>query len=177
MSTTKALNAKFGNPSTLTGKLNQTWYKQNVVMVVLPFAMRIAGHESQGIRAVPFHKAGKTQLVNALNDVWQAARWAMKQKHGFDKTSAFYDNRAHEYLAELGLDLFGGTFCYRRIRGSSGLSTHSWAVAIDIDPQHNALGTVGRMPKWFVGCFTRWGFAWGGEWKGRKDPMHLELKA
>lgn len=41
-------------------------------------------------------------------------------------------------ITELGLDMFGGCFNVRKMRGSSTkLSLHSWGLAIDLDPTNN----------------------------------------
>lgn len=45
----------------------------------------------------------------------------------------------HARLVELNLDRFGGCFANRPMRGGSNLSTHAFACAIDIDPEHNQL--------------------------------------
>lgn len=37
------------------------------------------------------------------------------------------------------LDRFGGCFNHRPMRGGTNLSTHSWGVAVDLDPQRNQL--------------------------------------
>lgn len=54
------------------------------------------------------------------------------------------------------------------------LSTHSWAMAADIDPKQNGVGTDGNIPTWVVEIFERWGFTWGGRWETYKDPMHFQ---
>ena len=46
----------------------------------------------------------------------------------------------YEKLVELGIDLYGGCFNYRFMRGSTTrLSTHSWAISVDHDPDRNLL--------------------------------------
>ena len=43
--------------------------------------------------------------------------------------------------ASLGLDMFGGSLNVRRMRGGTSYSMHSWGIAIDFDPERNALST------------------------------------
>lgn len=44
-----------------------------------------------------------------------------------------------DQISELGLDLWGGCYNKRKMRGGSQWSTHSWGIAIDWDPSHNQL--------------------------------------
>jgi hypothetical protein len=81
-----------------------------------------------------------------------------------------------QYVIEgYGLDRFGGTFNFRKIRGSIRISNHAYASAIDLDPDHNLLGAEhGRMPADVVALFKQEGWRWGGDYHGRKDWMHFE---
>jgi hypothetical protein len=56
-------------------------------------------------------------------------------------SSVFTDILAHGYqkIVELGIDLFGGCFNFRAMRGERKLSKHSWGIAIDLDPERNQL--------------------------------------
>jgi len=58
---------------------------------------------------------------------------------------------------------------------SRALSLHSWGIAIDFDPSLNPMGKRGQIPILFAETMERWGFTWGGRWKGAgRDDMHFE---
>lgn len=66
---------------------------------------------------------------------------------------------------------------WRNVRGGKNQSYHSWGVAIDINPGSNPLGaTTTDIPPAIIQIMKECGFIWGGDWKGRKDPMHFEFK-
>ncbi len=52
--------------------------------------------------------------------------------------------------------------------------THSSGIAIDLNPETNRTGTPGDMDPQIVAVFKQHGFKWGGDWLGRKDPMHFQ---
>jgi hypothetical protein len=72
---------------------------------------------------------------------------------------------------------FDGCFNIRMVRGTNDLfSAHSYGLAIDLNCNTNELGQkTGGMydQKDLVECFTKEGFDWGGDFHGRKDPMHF----
>lgn len=71
---------------------------------------------------------------------------------------------------------YGGCFQIRTIRDREEISTHSWGMAIDINPDENPLGVVGTeesMNSGLVKCFTDQGFVWGGTFQ-RPDFMHFQ---
>jgi LysM repeat protein len=71
---------------------------------------------------------------------------------------------------------FGGCFNFRAKRSSGKLSTHSWGIAIDLNPETNQQGTSGDMDAGVVEIFRRFRFKWGGDWSGKdKDPMHFQF--
>lgn len=68
-----------------------------------------------------------------------------------------------------------GCYNLRNISGSSNLSLHSWAIAIDFNYKGNELGdSTPAMDKRIVAIFKKNGFFWGGDYRGRKDGMHFE---
>ncbi|HUV04360.1 MAG TPA: M15 family metallopeptidase [Armatimonadota bacterium] len=171
----KEIIAAYGNPSK-NGKLDSVWLKEQTILMELPYPMRLAWDLKTVVTRCRVHKKVAPVLCETFKQVWNAARLTVKKRDGFDKTTAYYDAATLKYLREFGLDLFGGVFAFRVMRNSSRLSVHSWAIAIDIDPKHNALGTAGRMPRWVVRIFEDIGFIWGGRWKGSGcDPMHFQL--
>lgn len=60
---------------------------------------------------------------------------------------------------------------------SRPLSLHAFGIAFDLNTSTNQLGTKGDMDPRIVAIMNRWGFAWGGAWTTRPDPMHFELYA
>lgn len=67
------------------------------------------------------------------------------------------------------------SYSNRPIRERSVPSNHSWGLAIDIDAQEYLLGSYRRLPQWVVDLFKQYRFDYGGDWSGRKDPMHFEF--
>ncbi len=69
-------------------------------------------------------------------------------------------------------------FGCRAIKGivPSIASNHSWGLALDINAPTNGLGsTHSDMPSWMPDLWNSYGFRWGGDYTGRKDPMHYEF--
>ena len=79
-----------------------------------------------------------------------------------------------------GYDLRGGQcwgYCNRCIRGSTKASNHSWGLAVDLNAPSNPMANELRtdMPRWMPALWKEWGFAWGGDYRRRKDAMHYEF--
>lgn len=72
------------------------------------------------------------------------------------------------------LKTWDGCFNIRSIRGASGVSLHSWGLAIDVNAAWNGLGQIPKLSHGFVKCFTDAGFDWGGHFS-RVDGMHFQL--
>jgi hypothetical protein len=174
----KQVNATFGVPYTASMALNETWKEANLTTVALPKGMLMYAAWDNSIKVdhIYIHRLLADNLSKVLTEIWATARFKVKQAHGFDKTTGYYDGMTRKFLANLGLDQFGGTFNFRAIRGKKALSMHSYGIAIDLDPAHNALGAkVGRMPKWVVAIFEKHGWFWGGKFKRRKDWQHFQF--
>lgn len=71
------------------------------------------------------------------------------------------------------------TYNYRAKTGGYGLSLHSFGIAIDINPQSNTYQPIWGEPQTDIPpkireIFRKYGFQWGGDWPGSRDPMHFE---
>ena len=80
---------------------------------------------------------------------------------------------------EPGRIAYGGCYAWRAQRGAAKLSTHTWGIAIDLDPARNARGVKwdgGKkmMPEKAVQIFKAAGFTWGGDFKV-PDCMHFQF--
>jgi hypothetical protein len=101
-----------------------------------------------------------------------------------DFQKVFADLLAHYGLAkiqELGIDLFGGCFNFRAMRGGSDYSRHSWGIAIDLDPERNQLKETSKTARFaraeyqpMIDIFYKHGFVSLGREKNY-DWMHFEI--
>lgn len=166
-------NAVYGNPAG-GDSVDPTWFARNIVSVELPYRMVLSWDRGQTVRKVQFHRLAADDLKAILAEIWNQVRAEVKKKHGYGLKTPEYDKLTYARLRELGLDILGGTFNYRPIRGAKSLSTHSYGIAIDFDPARNGLGDHdGAMPGWVVEIFERYGWVWGGRWT-RPDFMHFQ---
>ena len=86
-------------------------------------------------------------------------------------------------IVRLGIDKFGGCFNYRKMRGGTEFSRHSWGIAIDLHPSANALKTpyakaLFSKPEYakLHEIFEKHGFENLGKVKGY-DAMHWQIKS
>ena len=135
------------------GCLDARWEMESLQVVPLPFPLRLAWDHSKAVSSFRCHR----RLVGIFADVF-------------------------ERIVAVGLaskvTSFGGCFTYRLQRTGAKLSTHSWGIAIDLNPETNALGCAGDMDPGVVRVFRDFGFEWGGGWVGHgRDPMHFQFCA
>lgn len=90
-----------------------------LVSIKLPYPMRLAWDKDVKVTRMRCHEKVADEFTNVFNSLISC--------YGYD------------YLVELGIDLFGGCFNFRKMRGGSDWSRHSWGVAIDLDPARNRL--------------------------------------
>ncbi|MBK0399167.1 peptidoglycan-binding protein [Limibaculum sp. M0105] len=128
--------------------------------VPCPWPLRLAWDQSVTIGAISIHESCADSLARVLARVHAAY--------------------GTEGALRLGLDLFGGSYNPRRMRGGSRWSVHAWGAAIDWDPARNRL-SWGRDRARLAGPeFAEWWCIWEDEgWTslGRArnfDWMHVQ---
>jgi lysozyme len=131
------------------------WEVTNLVYVLPPWRMWMAGTNIELLRGIRVHKKVAASLKAILNEIWE-------QCGKLQATVEKYD-----------LHKFGGGYHPRVRRGSKRLSNHARGIAIDLDPDTNAMrrGNRGDMAAFVILTFQRHGWRWGGEYG---DPMHFE---
>ena len=90
---------------------------------------------------------------------------------------AFTEIEASGLADKIHPDQYEGCYHPKLIEDTDHLSMHAWGLAFDINTPTNQRLTKGDMDPAVVAIFKKWGFRWGGDWKGTPDPMHFELAA
>jgi hypothetical protein len=133
------------------GSLDPRWEADFLALVALPFPLVLSWDRSKSITQFLCHK----HLTGILGDTF-----GLVQARGLWTT----------------LHSFGGCFAFRPQRTGVRLSTHSWGIAIDLNPETNGQGAAGEMDAGVIEIFRGAGFTWGGDWTGRnRDPMHFQF--
>jgi hypothetical protein len=91
----------------------------NLVKVTSPYPLKIAWDLTKTVQSFQCHKLVKNSIEKVLTEV--------HSYYGINE------------IKRLRLDLWGGCFNDRSIRGGSRPSTHAWGIAIDFDPERNQL--------------------------------------
>jgi hypothetical protein len=100
----------FGNPGSAAATAGRA---------MLPFPFRIAWDLDQKISSFTCHE----KVAHFFSDI-------------FDETARQY---GEDEMRRLGLDLFGGCYALRPMRGGSTYSMHAYGIAYDVDPERNQL--------------------------------------
>jgi len=155
MLTTAQAIKKYGRPNeTGAGYL---------VTLILPYPMRLAWDTETTVNRMRCHK-----LVAAK---FEAVFKELLDTYGLPR------------IKELGIDLFGGCFNFRKMRGGSAWSKHSWGIAVDLDPARNKLKETRATARFarpeyqpMIDIFYKHGFISLGV-ERNYDWMHFEIKA
>lgn len=91
----------------------------NLVTVDIPYTHRLAWDRRVKVNRISCNRKVAASLVRVLTSV--------KAHYGPDG------------IDELGLDVYGGCFNNRKMRGGSRKSTHAWGIALDYHPDSNRL--------------------------------------
>lgn len=133
------------------------WSATHLIHIHLPYKMY---YEKRELTAgIMVHKLIAGAVLAAAREIWEKCS---HDQAAVDKTGA---------------SDWGGCFNIRRISGSSSWSNHSWACALDLSPstngfRHDSSTTLSNI---VIDAFKRQGAFWGGDYHGRKDPMHFEF--
>lgn len=153
MLTEAQIKKKYGTPGDVS----------NLVIIPLPYRMRIAWDLKSSVKAIQCHKLIAPNLINVFHD--------LLSHYGYD------------LIKELGIDLFGGCYNFRKMRGGNSWSRHSWAIAVDLDPERNSLNTPWAQAQFskpeyefMIDTFYKHGFMSLGKEKGF-DGMHFEINS
>jgi hypothetical protein len=153
------------------GQADPDWVKGNIVGVKPPQGWRL--YYDNGAKVVPtsglaVHRLVQEPLLAALRDVWAYA-------HNQAGAGAA-EELVRAWLHERRLDVTGGGYSFRPKRGGSGLSLHSWGIAIDWDPRHNPRQKplTKTLPDWWYGLWAARGWS-DGRGFATPDPMHVQF--
>lgn len=153
MITTQQAIKKYGKP-------NQNG--EYLVSITLPYPMRLAWDKNTKVKTMRCHKLVADNFKNVFTELLVV--------YGYEK------------IVELGIDLFGGCFNFRAMRGGSDYSRHSWGIAIDLDPERNLLHETSKTARFarpeykpMIDVFYKYGFISLGVEKNY-DWMHFEIK-
>ena len=94
----------------------------NQVVCQVPFPLIIPWEPKTKIKQYSCHKLVKDSMERIWNRTFE--------HYGYDK------------ILELRINYFGGCLNVRPVRGGTTWSMHSWGIAVDIDPDRNALKTT-----------------------------------
>lgn len=135
----------------------------NQVLITLPYQMRIAWDLKTTVKKMQCHKLVADNFLAVFNDLM-----------------------THYGLAELQrleIDVFGGCYNFRKMRGGNRWSRHSWGTAIDLSPGKNGLKTKKPAAQFskpeykpMIDIFYKNGFIGYGPEKDY-DWMHWEINS
>lgn len=150
--TTKQIISKYGKPDDDGPYL---------VTIDLPFPVRIAWDKKTTTKKMRCHKLVAESLKKIYADILA--------HYGYPK------------IVELGIDIFGGCFNFRKMRGGSDWSRHSWGIAVDHDPERNLLEETSRTARFarpeykaMIDIFYKHGWLSYGR-ERNNDWMHFEV--
>lgn len=132
---------------------DKTWASVNLTRVSPPWRME---YEGKPISGVLCHRKIAPALALVFAEIWREC------------------GQSQARVYEAGAVAYGGCFNVRRIAGSRKWSNHSWACAIDLSPDTNGFNAKSTLSRVVIDAFKRQDFRWGGDYRGRKDPMHFE---
>lgn len=112
------------NTQEIINKFGEAGDNKNFTTIQLPYPMRISWDTKVSVNRMTVHKLAADSLRGIFLELLDV--------YGYDE------------IKRLGIDLFGGCYNFRKMRGGNKWSLHSWAIAIDLDPARNKLREKAR---------------------------------
>src|SRR5215203_1646086 len=143
------------------GEPTAAWKREHLTTITPAYPLTLAFPPGTQVTKVTCHKKVAESLARVFQQILEQ----------YGSVAEVKKARMH---------LFAGMYNFRKIRGANRLSTHSWAISIDIDSAKNPQGkphdeNKGMMPKAVVKIFEAEGWKWGGRFGGnRVDCMHFQ---
>lgn len=113
---------------------------QNVQLYSLPYPMTLAWDLDTRVTRMSLHRKCGESAIGCME--------AARDYYGFSG------------LQDMGMHLFGGSLNVRKMRGGSNWSVHSWAAAIDFDPERNKFRWTNHKAKMDDPEFDKWWSIW-----------------
>jgi hypothetical protein len=136
--------------------------ESGLMLITLPYPMRLAWDKKTTVTRIQCHRLVADNFLRVFNELLKV--------YGLEK------------IQELGIDIFGGCYNLRKMRGGTELSKHSWGIAIDLDPERNTLKETKKTARFarpeyknMIDIFYKHGFLSLGREKNY-DWMHFEIK-
>ena len=133
-----------------------------LMTIDLPYPMRLAWDKKTTVTKMTCHRLVADNFLRVFKE--------LLKEYGLPK------------IQELGIDIFGGCYNFRKMRGGTELSRHSWGVAIDLDPERNQLKETSKTARFarpeykkMIDIFYKNGFESLGVEKNY-DWMHFQIK-
>ena len=135
--------------------------ESGLITITLPYPMRLAWDKKTKVTTMRCHRLVADNLLRVFKD--------LLKEYGLEK------------IQELGIDIYGGCYNLRKMRGGNELSKHSWGIAIDLDPERNSLRETDKTARFarpeytkMIDIFYKNGFISLGREQNR-DYMHFEI--
>lgn len=146
----------YGDPRGSNGQVSKKWFSENMVKWTPPYTIYYSDGKRTPLKTIFLHKKVVSVYTAAFTDV----------KNTFEPKE----------INDLRLNISGGAFNYRVIRGGNRLSTHAFGIAIDMDPARNPYPKKwkeGMINREFCDILMKHGIWWRGH-NGDVDAMHFQ---
>lgn len=141
----------YGNPR------DKNFEAHNIVSVPVPWLM-VTAWDGQRVKSIRVNRRCADSLARIMAVIWSAA------------------GKSQDVINGWGLNLYGGGYNFRTMRGGKSLSMHAYGCAVDFDPSRNQQGDddpyLMDRPI-VVAAFENEGWTWGGRWRNA-DGMHFQ---